>query len=511
MTVPDVIPQMIVRILGKTIFLGTDLAFDSKGDIIENFMDHRLQNSAIIEDEDCQLIAKHFGILAYIDFIFLKLVAVVTEIQRQSEWPHVLRVIQILFIPVYTSQLPVTIDEKEFVTVTKREYFDQLVGTIFGEDIDILGNVVGPPTDDKYFWNKHALGPLLKYGIRVFNGFVETVRLATTPADLEMTIISRISALAQGKRYWNRGLNEDNYCEELETVVMLCTPNLMTCYKLFSGSVPLKWTQHPETLSPPKIKYSDDFNTECAFRDCEKYFESLGLVNIVDLIPRDGNVGNFLSMKYQEFTSCFPYVGYYRDVAHIPDQSFSMTNNGGFSVLQKSFCRVNNIDIDDTVWFAQYKIAKSVLAKMAKEFPEVPADKREYRKAIAQPFKQLWIRMADCMTKYTMGTGINKSKYRVHYYDRLLSPILSAKIGISRYYLGMFQDFGAHDAINTFHGRFPPGYESVPCRIKLRTKIIFMDYSTSLFTGAILMIKRYASPRKIDNPTQFVLACLWYN
>ena len=495
------------RILSKstgTIFVKSNLAFDTKGSVISDFIAEEYDS----QDIELNSIGEYYGIVAFLDFNFLKLVAVVTGISRQALWPRVYKITKIEFVKVYATQLPIAIDEKEFVSVTKREYLDQLLGTMFCVEMDMTGNIIGPPSGEKFFWNKYALGPLQDYGLQVFQGFVDSVHFALDPLVLELTLISRVAATAPGRRFWNRGLNEENNCEEIETVLMLCSPELMVCYKMIAGTVPLKWTQYPTTLSNPKIDYVDLIDNSTCYEGFREYFDNLGQVDVLDLIPRQGT-GQLLSLKYQEFMTLYSGSNYYRDINDIPDQTFSVADKEGGFTVQNSFCRINNIDIDEDVLYAEYKIALRVLPSMINRFLDLKMDDGQFHRQIEIPFTGLWIKMAHAVTKLTLGTGSNQSLYHTSLQERLLSPLRKLVLSISRYYMGMFQDFAVQNSIDTFHGIFPRGYETTGSRIKLRSRIIFLDYSQSLIAGAILMLKRYFAPRRINGPFHFILACFW--
>ena len=177
--------------------------------------------------------------------------------------------------------------------------------------------------------------------------------------------------------------------------------------------------------------------------------------------------------------------------------------------IQQSFCRVNDIDISENVFVCQLQIIESILYDMVNEFLEVRLKQSKYLTSVLQPFRVVWMQMADEISKYTVGTGVNRSRFNFKWSDSIFHPVRLCYYGISRYYMGIFQDFAVQNEIDTIHGIFPPGYDTVPGRMQLRNLIILSDYSCSMLCGGILLLKRYTAPRSIDNLARFSLACIW--
>lgn len=113
--------------------------------------------------------------------------------------------------------------------------------------------------DERFFWNKRALGAVLSAGpaarafvTPVINGLVLSTPCSLAGTEVELVLISRRACTRQGTRFNMRGADETgavaNYAET-EQIVLL-PDGAVSSFVQVRGSVPLLWEQ------PASLKYA---------------------------------------------------------------------------------------------------------------------------------------------------------------------------------------------------------------------------------------------------------------
>ncbi|KAI8893249.1 SacI homology domain-containing protein [Globomyces pollinis-pini] len=513
----------------------------------------------------------YYGIVGCIDFGFAKHIFLATkrELVTTSDKAvlSIWKLKDVISIPIFRRQLSLTLDEEEFESVTLRDLKKQftLGDLYFSSDMDLTNGlqymaqqIVGESQifpkkvnfedmDDRFFWNKYMLKPLMdtKYHsfiVPLIFGYVGSINLTLDGPPATLVIMSRVSRYRAGKRYWVRGVDQSgNVAIEVETDMLAITPGKTASFRILRGSVPLIWNQQSVGLfRTPSINLDKIFSDE-SLAGMELHFERLlntygGQVHVVDMLNRNskGSDTAALSLGYEEALRSWnhPDIKYHKlesiensqtaadfasSVAEIITQQgfFLCTNktrNQQIKVLriQQGIIRINNLDCTDEASISQSIVAREALKMMLIELGCWYPNRTALDQTYAIKLRQIWADMADSLSFYYVGTRMLHQYYiKKTWFLRFFGPFIDSLTHISRLYMSHFQLYLEHDSIDFFMGIPPQNQVSIPSQIMLRRRLIFVDISQRWLLALILILKRFTAPRQIRNWIQFILAIYW--
>jgi hypothetical protein len=159
--------------------------------------------------------------------------------------------------------------------------------------------------NNKYVWNWHLLETLWKqefypFIIPVVCGFIDSCFVASIP----LLLISKMSRLFVGTRYWRRGLNDAGDCVmDISTEMSLFHPNYIASIVTSRSSMPLKW-RHTK-IEPFQTPSIDTSFIEQSIELCKAHFKKLeneyqmGFI-LLDLLNKKSNQEEKLSLALEE-------------------------------------------------------------------------------------------------------------------------------------------------------------------------------------------------------------------
>jgi hypothetical protein len=501
-----------------------------------------------------------------VDLEFSKHVLVITqrELVAVSDKFHlsVWKATEVRSILIFRKMVGLTLDETEFESVTLRDLERQLGNgdCYFSYDIDLTNGLQrgerkgskqrSQPCldfshlDQKFFWNRHLLGPLLsdechQFIVPLVSGFVGSVMLYES-SPVNVILLSRLSTEKAGTRYWSRGVDaKGNVAIEVETDVIAITPQKTASYRLVRGSVPLMWSQHQlHVIREPSVNLNEILSPP-SIQGLRFHFDRLksrygGGIDIVDLIDREATKERFeLSHAYELAIKDLQDQSIHY-TSYIPPKLFSMektirrriqgivadqgvilcenqTDYSDFKQIkdQNGVFRVNDFDcVDETAVFQAW-IAEEAISIMFKEMGLIKSNENASIKSIFK-FRYLWLHMSDSISMYYCGTFVQKS-HRIYnsWLCRLTVDFQDFYIQLARFYLAHFQDYARQDRIDLLMHRFQTGYEDPHSQLQLRRRIIFSDYNQTWWIALILILRRFTAPRKVGNFVEFAMAVYW--
>ena len=111
----------------------------------------------------------------------------------------------------------------------------------------------------EYFWNYPMAKDLFDAGLQEWVGPIIQGYVGVRPFDVaehncELILISRRKRFRAGTRYKRRGIDDDGYCANyVETEQIIAYRTTCMSFIIVRGSIPVFWSQEPETLEyrPP--------------------------------------------------------------------------------------------------------------------------------------------------------------------------------------------------------------------------------------------------------------------
>ncbi|KAJ1933873.1 Inositol-1,4,5-trisphosphate 5-phosphatase 1, partial [Linderina macrospora] len=167
--------------------------------------------------------------------------------------------------------------------------------------------------DDKFFWNRSMLQAIIDYRqhmlshderqqldqdgylVSLIQGHVGAVyldalgNLTATPRSAHMSVflVSRSSSLRSGARFLTRGIDDAGaVANEVESEVIVVTPQLTFAHVQVRGSVPLFWTQEGFQIGSHRVQATRSLKaslpaTERHFADLLNRYKRVNVVNLL--------------------------------------------------------------------------------------------------------------------------------------------------------------------------------------------------------------------------------------
>ncbi|NDD93295.1 hypothetical protein EBZ37_14595, partial [bacterium] len=135
--------------------------------------------------------------------------------------------------------------------------------------------------DPRFSWNYQARSSLSRFSpewsVDVIHGAFRCLRFSSAGRRFQFILIARRSRFFAGTRYLKRGINHNGHCaNEVETeqiLIQLGPPDIVCRFKQLRASVPLHWSQDPNTLlGKPDIVIN---NTDLGLDATRMHFENL--------------------------------------------------------------------------------------------------------------------------------------------------------------------------------------------------------------------------------------------
>jgi SacI homology domain len=402
------------------------------------------------------------------------------------------------------------------------------------------------------------------WAIPMICGFAEGTSMIADGPSVDVFVISRISRIFCGARYWSRGSDQEgNTAIEAESILVCTKGDLIVSMCMLRGSIPLRWTQDQikDPLSDPPIELDA---SEASDSCCANHFDMLDLyrcrsITVFDMVQRGVKSRNtkLLSEKYNavihSVASSVEYVALTDSLISerlLRRQLESQAAKVGFSSAhvdkdivfpirhQKSLARFNSIDCVDEATLAQYIVAEQCLKGMMKELKVWLPTRNSLPTSVEKLLRKIWADHGDALSCYYVGTCMRDQTMRRTVVSFLLGAVYPAYIDLCRSYLSKLalhrkqdvRDFimgtssfplkpkmvEVKEQFPTVRADQPKKYDHVGPIVPKTEDYIYLRKSLQRTEqlkpfpwNFLYMIRRLTAPHKINNILQFCLAMIW--
>eukprot|EP00842_Homolaphlyctis_polyrhiza_P007052 jgi/Hompol1/936/HPOL_001072-RA len=461
--------------------------------------------------------AVHYGIVGFMDLIFAKYVFVVTGRTLAAgtiqSFVKVWRITKVEAVPVWR-QAVTSLEEDEHERICLSSITSELMtGNIyFSLDVDLTNNAQSrynagqrnlstlcdlgyfAHLNDRFFWNKHLLKPLLhstteQFILPVICGHVGSTPVTVDGPPVALLFVSRFNRHQAGTRYWRRGIDRQGHAAmEAETDVLVVRHfEKIASFCMIRGSVPLLWSQTDidDPFKRPAMNLSIAASSEST-EAMKRHFQYLlefygGHVDAIDMLDRteavdadsaklshlyegalrDWNHPSIRYMKRSPVTTKQAVEDFKREIPDLVKQQGFLhadldPKTGLIKTLkshQTGIIRVNSLDCVDEASIVQFLIARHTLEMLLKDMGVWRADRTSLDPGTEYRIRQLWIENADALSYCYTGTPMRFAhRIRQSFIDNLLGGLHSTVIILSRTYMSYFQDYARQDSIEFFMG-----------------------------------------------------------
>ncbi|CAD8100342.1 unnamed protein product [Paramecium sonneborni] len=353
-------------------------------------------------------------------------------------------------------------------------------------------------------------------------------------SDCFLILISRRETLRSGRRFVQRGCDQEGNCTnfaETEQILFLNRQESREIYSFIQtrGSMPFNWQQQPTLKWAPKATIIGDrsYNQELCkkhFETCAQSYQQLQIIlNLIDKKGTQKMLGEYFTnmiggvktvkikyvwfdfhhecrnMKYENLSKLLNEVkddlkksGYFHaDIDKNNNNILSKINN-----QQTGVVRTNCMDCLDRTNVVQSVVSRNFLLQILNQTNIIHTLTGEALQVLPndleQIFRDQWTKNADIMSILYSGTGALKTDFTRTGKRTFWGSLQDGKNSIHRYYINNFVDAHNQNCIDLALGKLEidkinykkPQFNGV---LQLFIFIIFLMYlMTSLLPGLIL-------------------------
>ncbi|KAI8609651.1 SacI homology domain-containing protein [Chytriomyces sp. MP71] len=352
------------------------------------------------------------------------------------------------------------------------------------------------PCDERFFWNKHSLGPLSEiedaksFVKPLIQGFVEVCKAEgrAGQAGFEFALVSRRNKHRAGLRYERRGVDAlgrvANFVEsEMIIFAEIEDRKHVGSFLQIRGSIPLFWQQiaSTKTLNPTPILDKTDEQNIAAMKlhvdELEKLYKSIIMVDLVGQEGREEPLGTKFkasanALRENGHDSTLIYHAYdfhaqtkglhYENLksllekleAEIENMKFYWSLDGESMLHQSAIIRTNCMDCLDRTNVVQSLFARHMLTKILVKIglPLLDPDTPTLTPGFESQFKNMWADNGDALSTAYTGTGALKGDYTRTGVRNVRGMMNDAANSVGRLYADNFQNKLKQATVDLFLG-----------------------------------------------------------
>ncbi|CAG2106379.1 unnamed protein product [Medioppia subpectinata] len=367
--------------------------------------------------------------------------------------------------------------------------------------------------DDRFFWNKAMLRPIIEceasgavvdpWILPLIQGYVkietcfldlnDTANITTDCKSLEdvrvpvdtnaqchqelytMTLISRRSRFRAGTRYKRRGVDEKGKCANyVETEQIFKFGSHVVSFVAVRGSVPIYWSQIGHKYRPPPRIDRNEEETQLAFnKHFNDEFDLYGNQVIVSLVEKSGREKiiadaylnhvlhfdspdiSYVSFDFHDycrgmrFENVSVLIDSVREI--IKDMRYCWTDSEGLICEQRGVFRINCIDCLDRTNIVMTAIARTVMDTQFVRLGLLPPE-GQLSANCRRIFQMMWANNGDIISRQYAGTVALKGDFTRTGERRFTGVVRDGYHSANRYYLNRFKDAYRQAVIDLMQG-----------------------------------------------------------